>query len=161
MRPHTWTFLLVAAVVAGTFGCVERKMFIRSDPPGAPVWLDENFVGVTPLERPFAHYGVRRVRVGPLRNDVDALTYREKEIDWEVVAPWYETFPLDFFFEVLWPQTLVDEHRLPLFKLAPATEEAAAQGEEHLEQVLKEATKFREQALSRIPEEAPEKPPAK
>ncbi len=35
---------LLAVVLLAGAGCVERMMFIRSDPPGAPVWVDEQAV---------------------------------------------------------------------------------------------------------------------
>jgi hypothetical protein len=162
MRHHAFAVTLVSVLLLTTAGCVERKMYIRSEPTGAPVWLDETYVGVTPVEHSFAHYGMRRVRVGPLRDESGALTHLEEQVDWEVEPPWYEKFPIDFFFEVLYPPTLVDAHELPLVVLperpAVTTEETEAQGQAQAESLLKRAAEFREKALSGIPEEAPELP---
>jgi len=47
----------------GVGGCVERTIFITSDPPGALVHLNDVEVGVTPVEVGFTWYGVYDVRV--------------------------------------------------------------------------------------------------
>ena len=69
MRHYVLAAAFSSVLLLTVTGCVERKMYIRSEPGGAPVWLDETYAGVTPLEHPFVHYGVRRVRVGPLRDE--------------------------------------------------------------------------------------------
>jgi len=140
--------LLVAGVCAG---CVERKLLIRSDPPGAPVWVDERRVGTTPLELHFSHYGQRRIRVGPMRDESGRLEYRAEERVIDVRAPWYEQFPLDFFAEVLWPATLKDAHKVEL-KLSPASGQPQLYGPQRAEQVREQAEQFRNRALSPVPE---------
>jgi hypothetical protein len=162
MRHHVLAAAFSSVLLLSVAGCVERKMYIRSDPPGAPVWLDGTYVGVTPIEHPFVYYGLRRVRVGPLRDKNGVLTHREQEVDWEVDAPGYEKFPIDFFFEVLYPRTLVDEHELPLVALPPvrslSPEAADAQGQAQAQDLVKRAEAYREQARSGIPEEKPTLP---
>lgn len=145
--------LLSVAALCAAVGCVERTLLIRSEPAGAPVWVDEQYVGETPFEYPFAHYGVRRLRVGPLRDENDKLAFEEVEREALVEAPWYETFPLDFFAEVLYPGTLRDEHLLPVFELPPAA--AERHGEERVQEVREQAGQFRERALRTIPEASP------
>jgi len=142
-----WTVLaaLLALCVQST-GCVERRILIRSEPAGAPVWVDERPVGTTPLEYPFAHYGTRRVRAGPIYNELGTAEYLEQERMVRVEAPWYETFPVDFFFEVLWPTTLVDEHKVTLTLPAASTEEGLY-GEERAKEIRKRGERFREKAL--------------
>ena len=76
---------------------------MTSEPPGAEVRIDEEYMGRTPLTLPFTHYGERRVSL-----------YLEGFIaDSEVLKirpPWYGHFPLDIFSEVLipvgWHQTV-------------------------------------------------------
>ena len=147
--------LLMMSGGTALLGCVERKMLIRSDPPGAPVWVDEQCVGDTPLEYPFAHYGARRVRVGPVRDADGNVEYTEKERVALIEAPWYETFPLDFFFEVVYPGRLTDVHDLGVFELEPVGADPERHGPERVQQVLDRAEEFRKRALSSVPEEAP------
>jgi hypothetical protein len=157
MRHYALAAAFLSLLLMAAAGCVERKMYIRSEPTGAPVWLDETYVGVTPLEHPFAHYGLRRVRVGPLRDDEGAVTHLEQQVDWEIEPPWYEKFPIDFFSEVLYPATLVDAHELaPIVLPKSSTDVADAPGPKEAAELIERATAFREQALSGIPEEAPD-----
>ena len=154
MMQKTGAVLLTAVGLTAALatGCVERQMVIRSEPAGAPVWVDEVRVGETPLTYPFHHYGTRRVRVGPIRDEHDAIAYSETERLVEIPPPWYERFPLDFFSEVLYPWTLLDEHAVE-FELLPPSEEGELYGEERAREVLKEAEEFREEGLAPVPEE--------
>jgi hypothetical protein len=143
--------VLMSVLLAFSAGCVERKLIIESDPPGAPVWVDQSFAGVTPLDFPFAHYGTRNVRVGPIRNENGRVTYLESERVFDIEWPYYQRFPLDFFYEVLYPRTLVDEHRLPVFELEPVKVEEG-QAQMTLEGLREEANAFRRRALTEVPE---------
>jgi hypothetical protein len=143
---------------AAALGCVERRLLIRSEPSGAPVWVDEVPVGQTPVDYEFAHYGVRRVRVGPLRDEQGNLTHLAAEQLVEVRAPWYETFPIDFFAEVIWPATLVDEHQAPTLQLQEAPEAGRRPTAEEVEQIRERARAYREEALREVPEAAEEAP---
>ncbi|MHC5034064.1 MAG: PEGA domain-containing protein [Planctomycetota bacterium] len=147
--------LLVFCIVLALAGCVERKMLIRSEPTGAPVWVDEEYVGLTPLDHSFSHYGLRRIRVGPIRDEADRLRYLEDEIEWEFEPPWYETFPIDFLAEVVYPGQIRDEHAVPAFVLSPAPEATQRAGEEEVRQIRARARAFRDRALRSIPESAP------
>ncbi len=153
MRTSACTTVAVLACVVVTMGCVERRMLIRSVPTGAPVWIDEQPAGATPLDLPFAHYGARRIRVGPLRDENDKRTHAEMERVVEVEPPWYEKWPIDFFAEVLYPGRLVDEHSVPPFVLP--TVEIAPADEGRVERLRADADAFRERALGTIPERAP------
>ena len=144
--------IVVGVVLLLAVGCVERTVLIRSEPAGAPVWLDEVRVGETPLAHPFSHYGTRRIRVGPIRDEQGAIAYSEAERLVKISPPWYEKFPLDFFSEVLYPWTLLDEHAVE-FELLPPSGEEGAFGEEQAREVLKQGEEFREEGLSPVPEE--------
>ncbi len=148
--------LLAFATALCACGCVERRMLIRSEPAGAPVWVDEEYVGQTPVDLAFAHYGARRVRVGPIRDELDKVRHLEQERVVEVRPPWYEKFPIDFFSEVIWPGRLVDEHRVAEFSLDAAVQRSAAESSDRVEQVQGRAAQFREEALRSIPEEPSE-----
>ncbi|MEQ8763596.1 MAG: PEGA domain-containing protein [Planctomycetota bacterium] len=97
----TATILVVFALC----GCVERKLLLRSDPPGAEVSLDGTVVGQTPLDLPFVYYGGRRVTMRLEK-------HKAKSELIEVSAPWYQFTGLDFLFESLVPWTLTDEHEV-------------------------------------------------
>jgi len=107
-RPFALVLALVAPLAAG---CVERALVVRSDPPGAMVFVDGREIGTTPARLPFDHYGTREVMVRMERREPTgdetplAPVTRMVELD----APWYQWFPLDFVSEFLWPWTVVDE----------------------------------------------------
>jgi len=82
-------------------GCVERELFIRSEPSGAVVFLDGLPRGETPLIVPFDSYGTRELEV---RLADHAVFVEMIEVD----PPWYQIFPLDFVGEVLVPWHWVD-----------------------------------------------------
>ena len=88
--------LLVAA------GCVERKMLIRSDPPGALITLDgQELETRTPAEVPFDFGGERAVTLAvPGRRVLETTAH--------VADPWFTYFPLDIGAEFLWPGTIHD-----------------------------------------------------
>ncbi|MFW6188839.1 MAG: PEGA domain-containing protein [Planctomycetota bacterium] len=152
------TALLVLALGVLACGCVERRLLIRSDPPGAPVRVNEKRVGRTPVDYDFAHYGTSSIRVGPIRDEQDRITHLEQTKTYRAEAPWYETFPIDFFFEVLYPGRLVDEHRVPRFDLVAEAEHTSRYEKEGPRPLLERARSYRERALSPVPEEAPAEP---
>ena len=93
-------------------GCVEQTMTIKTDPPGALVYLNDLEVGRTPLTRDFMWYGNYDVEV---RKD----GYQTLKTHQWVVAPKYLWVPFDLFME-LQPATVTDHHDL-FFKLEPET----------------------------------------
>lgn len=102
--------LLLLAVAAG---CVERRMVITTEPPGAVVY-DESYrpLGATPVDRPFTYYGKYRFTV--VKDGYETLVVEEC-----VQPPWYEYFPLDFVSENLIPWTIRDVRRFH-YRLLPA-----------------------------------------
>lgn len=125
--------LLLLPLFAG--GCVERFIYVRSDPPGATVTLDDKEVGKTPIEVPYTWYGKRILSV-ELKGRVPVR---------EVIAlnpPWWQYLPLDFFTDVLFPFTLIDR-----VEFSYVLEEAAVSDKE-LDEVKKRAAELREKAGS-------------
>lgn len=145
------TGVLILAWAALATGCVERHMIVRSEPPGAPAWVDEQYAGLTPVEYSFAHYGWRRVRVGPVRDEQDRVLYREKQIEVDIRAPWYQLYPIDFVVEVLFPGRVRDDHLLPVIALDAEPAEPPAPSREEVGRLRKEAEEFRTRALRAIP----------
>jgi hypothetical protein len=96
--------ILLAAVLAAGPGCIKRTISVRSDPPGALVYLDGREVGKTPLDGVrFNFYGTREFA---LYRDGYLVERRTVDID----TPWYSYFPLDIVTELLNPWE-IDDHR--------------------------------------------------
>jgi len=104
---------LVAALLllAAAPGCVRRRMTVRSNPPGALVYVDDQEIGTTPVSTPFTYYGTRKVQL--VKDGFETLTVKQT-----FYPPWYEITPLDFVSENLWPQEIRDEQFLD-FQLQP------------------------------------------
>ena len=151
MRLGVATVCLLGLVSLMPSGCVEKKILIRTNPPGAPAWVDEKPVGVTPVDYRFEYYGRRRIRVGPIRSKDDKATYVMTEREVEFVPPWFERFPTDFFCELIWPWTIADD-RLVEFNLRSAAEHPTPTGAERAQEVLGEGEAFRKKALEAVPE---------
>src|SRR5262245_27372858 len=103
-RTSTIILLLAAALLPG---CVERYLLIKTDPPGARVLVDlEEQKQLTPARIEFEHYGSREIilRKDPAEGQPEYESFREMV---ELRAPWYQWFPIDLFFEHIWPFTIV------------------------------------------------------
>lgn len=85
-------------------GCVERTLSVQSNPSGALLYLNDQEVGRTPLQRDFLWYGTYSVT---LRKE-GFETVKAKAA---VIAPWYEWVPFDLVAELL-PFRLKDKHYL-------------------------------------------------
>ncbi len=107
-RPAAPARTVLAALAAGALlagGCVDRLLEIRSDPPGAEVFINGDRVGVTPLEHRFDFYGTFDVTV---RSPGKASAHHLEEVR----APWYEVMPIDFFSENLIPFRIRDRREI-------------------------------------------------
>jgi len=99
--------LLTACAVVMAAGCVQRRMTIRSNPPGALVYVDDYQLGTTPVSHDFVYYGTRKIRL--VKDGYETLTVRQP-----FPVPWYEIFPLDFVTENLIPWEVRDERVVDL-----------------------------------------------
>ena len=99
--------LLAVAALVPSWGCVQRRMTIRSSPPGALVYVDDYQIGTTPVSTDFIYYGTRKIRL--IKDGYETLTVRQP-----FPIPWYEIFPLDFVTENLWPWEIRDERVVDL-----------------------------------------------
>ncbi|MFM9059822.1 MAG: PEGA domain-containing protein [Planctomycetaceae bacterium] len=109
--------IAIALVLALAAGCVQRRMTIRSNPPGALVYVDDYQIGTTPVSHDFVYYGTRKVRL--VKDGYETLTVRQP-----IPLPWYEIFPLDFVTENLIPWEIRDERVIDL-AMQPASTEPA------------------------------------
>ncbi len=82
----------VACLLSG--GCVRRVLHVRSDPPGAAVWLNDREVGRTPFDKEFLWYG-----------DYDVVAradgYQTVKTSREVTAPIWQFPPFDLLTDFL------------------------------------------------------------
>jgi hypothetical protein len=98
---------LVVGIAMAATGCVQRRMTIRSNPPGALVYVDDYQLGTTPVSHDFVYYGTRKIRL--VKDGYETLTVRQP-----FPVPWYEIFPLDFVTENLIPWEVRDERVVEL-----------------------------------------------
>jgi len=100
VRPALIVCLAAACLLNG--GCVRRRMTIRSFPPGAQVFVDDQEIGTTPCSASFVYYGTRKLTV--LKDGY------KTETAWQTFKPpWYQIPPLDFVTENLLITEIRDE----------------------------------------------------
>jgi len=116
-RRVPWIALTVLVALAAAPGCVQRRMTIRSSPPGALVYVDDYQIGSTPVSTDFIYYGTRKIRL--VKDGFETLTVRQP-----FPMPWYQVFPLDFVTENLWPWEIRDERVVDL-AMTPADSQPA------------------------------------
>ncbi len=101
---------VLRAVLAIGFACLllpgcshnmNRRMTIRSDPPGALVLLEGEEVGYTPVGVDFNHYGTREITL--IKDGYETVTAMQK-----IRSPWYQKIPLDFVSDNLSPVKIND-----------------------------------------------------
>ena len=111
--PRRWARQLACALVLclAATGCVQRRLTIRSNPPGALVYVDNYEIGTTPVSTDYIYYGKRKIRL--VKDGCETLSVER----W-IPPPWYQYFPLDFVSENLVPFELRDERTLE-FQLQP------------------------------------------
>jgi hypothetical protein len=113
--PHSPPFrltLAAAVVCLSAAGCVQRRMTIRSNPPGAQVYVDNQEIGRTPVSTDFVYYGRRDIRL--VKDGYETLNVKQP-----IWAPWYEWPGLAFLSENFWPGEIRDERRFD-FQMQPA-----------------------------------------
>jgi hypothetical protein len=129
-RPRIRMFALaalIAGLLAGLTGCVERRFVITSDPPGAMV-LDEKGLplGPTPVDKTWLYNGKYQFTL--IMDGYQTLVAQE-----EVAPRWFEYFPIDFWTENVIPVNFRDIRRFhytlqPMAVLPPETVLQQGQG---------------------------------
>ncbi|RUL87559.1 PEGA domain-containing protein [Tautonia sociabilis] len=92
-------------------GCVERRYTVRTDPPGALVFINGEEAGISPVSVNYEYYGDRRVTI-------QAEGYQTIHTELPIRAPWWDNALTGFVSENLIPFTLRDEREFR-FTLAP------------------------------------------
>jgi len=109
-RPPTVLVLLLPSLLFLP-GCVERLLQIRSEPPGAAVFVNGEPAGETPLDYPFEHYGTFEITL----RSKDHASFHVLE---PVAPPWYQYIPIDLVAETVAPWRIRD-HRKLRYRLEP------------------------------------------
>ncbi len=102
---------LTLAVCTLLPGCLRRRLMVRSNPPGAMVYVDNQPVGTTPCATDFVYYGTREIRL--VKPGFETLTVNQP-----IPAPWYEIPPLDFVTENVVPRKIQD-YRTVSYNMVP------------------------------------------
>ena len=113
-RTVAWQRIALALLIGLTLlpgGCVRRRLNVRSNPPGAIVYVDTQQIGTTPCSVDFVYYGTREIRL--VKAGYETLT-----INQPIPAPWYQIPPIDFVAENLVP-TKIRDNRTVSYDLAP------------------------------------------
>jgi hypothetical protein len=96
--------LLVLALflTLSSTGCVRRRLTVRTQPPGAQVFVDDQEIGTTPCSSSFVYYGTRKITL--IKDG-----YRTETLYQKINPPWYQIPPLDFASENLLIREVRDE----------------------------------------------------
>jgi hypothetical protein len=102
---------ILLSCVLPTTGCVRRRLNVRSNPPGALVYVDNQQIGTTPCGVDFTYYGTREIRL--VKAGYETLTVNQP-----IPTPWYQIPGIDFISENLVP-TKIRDNRTVTYNLAP------------------------------------------
>jgi hypothetical protein len=96
-------YAFLGCLLLGTStGCLRKRMTVRTNPPGAMVYVDRQYIGLSPVSTNYVYYGTRNFEV--VRDG-----YRTEKFLRRFNPPWYAIPPLDFVTETLWPFEKRDE----------------------------------------------------
>lgn len=103
--------IMITLFVACFGGCVRRRMTVRSNPPGAMLYIDDQQIGQTPVATDFIYYGTRKIKL--VKDGFETMTTYQT-----IAPPWYQIPPFDFVSENLIGREIRDERILD-FNLQP------------------------------------------
>jgi hypothetical protein len=115
-------------------GCVRRRLNVRSNPPGALVYVDNQQIGTTPCSVDFTYYGTREIRL--IKPGFETLTVNQP-----IPTPWYQIPPIDFISENLVP-TKIRDNRTVTYDLAPQLEVPTQQLIDRANQLRQDTLQF-------------------
>ncbi len=107
-----WTLLcLCLCLLFNGIGCVHRRVTVRSDPPGAQVWIGERQIGYTPASFDIDWYGTEEVTL-----QADGFEVETQYV--KIPTPWYQVPPLDFISDNFLLTRVKDQHDVTI-KMRP------------------------------------------
>jgi len=86
-------------------GAVRRRLTVRSTPPGALVYIDDQYIGVTPVSTAFTYYGTRKIQI--IKGGFETINVKKN-----IRPVWYQYPGIDFFAENLTTSEFRDEREL-------------------------------------------------
>ncbi|MEX0792990.1 MAG: PEGA domain-containing protein [Pirellulaceae bacterium] len=110
-RPRFRVALVLVLLLASQVGCLRRRFTVRTNPPGAVLYVDNQEIGVTPVSTAYTYYGTREIRLE--KDGFEPVSQLHT-----FSAPWYQYPPLDFVTENLVPWEIRDERDLH-FEMVP------------------------------------------
>lgn len=122
---NRWIIVPLLLSVFAT-GCVRRRLTVRTNPPGAMVYVDRQAIGPSPASTSLTYYGTRHI-------EVVGDGYRTEKILRTINPPWYQIPPLDFIAETLWPWEIRDQRVVDITMVAETptpSEELIARGDQ-------------------------------
>ena len=135
-RRRIAVFGAAAIVLSIAPGCVKRRYTIRTDPPGALVYVNGEEVGSTPVSKSYTYYAPREIVLV-------ADGYKTEKILQDFPAPWWDNALTDFFSENLLPVTLRDERDFA-YRMVPSENSSP-------NEVLTRANGLKQEALAPPP----------
>lgn len=101
--------IIISLIIFVGQGCVTRNINVKTEPSNASVYIDNKYVGETPVSIPFTHYGSHEITIE--KKDADGKLMLKRMVNYEKIKPpLYEIFPLDFFSEMVLPFKFEDNH---------------------------------------------------
>jgi hypothetical protein len=138
-RPPRAPIIACFVLAVCATGCVQRRVTVRSNPPGALVYIGKHEIGKTPCSVGFLWYGEREIKL--VKDGFETLTVKQ----W-IGAPWYQIPPLDFVSENVYPYKLRDE-RVFDYQLIPQRVTAVEQLKQRAEN-LRQANRLENALLA-------------
>lgn len=129
---------LLVALVPALGACVERRLLVRTDPPGAEVKVNGDVVGRAPTVWRFDHYGTVLV-------EAELAGHEPVQREVKLSSPWYQKPVIDFFADVVVPARIRDEHEIEL-RLEPSRRLSPREVEQEVADVARAADKLRKEA---------------
>ena len=102
---------LAGLALAASTGCVQRRLTLVTNPPGAMAYIGDEEIGTTPVSTDFVYYGNRKIRLE--KPGFETLT-----VDQPIPPPWYQIPPLDFISDNFALREIRDE-RVFAYDLVP------------------------------------------
>ena len=97
--------IALGLVLCASVGCVQRRLTIRSNPPGAMVSVDNQEIGTTPISTNFTFYGKRHIRI--VKDGYETIDDLR-----EIQPPWYQYPGVDLVAETVVPGEIQDRRTL-------------------------------------------------